>query len=528
MRLDGELLTSARLSCARRSRRSSARLAALGYWLGAMALSGRRTVGAWPHRDGELRLRAAGGAGALFTTRAHGNLSTLRGEQPEHGRRERDRLCEELGLRWLCASRQVHGRTVQRVRTQDGSGGEAVALDADGHATALQGVGVMVLVADCLPVLLVRAAQSRRSTPVGEGWRKESWRRACARCASSAARGEIVALVGPGAGPCCYEVGEEVHAAFGGAQRVGARNIDLPALARERLAAAGVGLVERVALHDLRRALLLPSARRRARRSPGGDRVAELIARPDAVRIRAEPRANPRGDRASRRRAGARLRRRRARCWRRPSTSRSTTCRCSPRAGVELVGENRAQDLAGEGRRARRAVRVGLHRAAAEPPRARDRSARAPDPLGGERVGAAGARAVTASTRGPGLEILLEVNVAREPGKAGVAPEQLESFLERAPLPVAGLMTMPPFAEDPDESRRWFAALRELGAAHGLPHLSMGTAPGLSGRGRRGRDDRADWREAVRLGLVVAAVASHRTVVTRSRRSREAISNGLA
>ncbi len=56
--------------------------------------------------------------------------------------------------------------------------------------------------------------------------------------------GEIRALIGPGAGPCCYEVGEEVHAAFGGAGRVGARNIDLAGLARERLLAAGVRRVE--------------------------------------------------------------------------------------------------------------------------------------------------------------------------------------------------------------------------------------------------------------------------------------------
>jgi pyridoxal phosphate enzyme (YggS family) len=76
----------------------------------------------------------------------------------------------------------------------------------------------------------------------------------------------------------------------------------------------------------------------------------------------------------------------------------------------------------------------------------------------------------------PGLELLLQVNVAREPGKAGIAPEQLESFLARAPLPVAGLMTMPPLVADPAESRRWFAALRELALANGLRQLSMGTS----------------------------------------------------
>jgi YfiH family protein len=196
----------------------------------------------------ELRFELPGGAGALFTTRTHGNLSTLRGEHPERGRRERDRLCAELGLRWLCASRQVHGTIVQRVRAQDGSGGEAVALDADGHATALRGVGMMVLVADCLPVLLVSEGAV---AALHAGWRglAEGVLQAGVRAIGElGGGGEIVALIGPGAGPCCYEVGAEVHAAFGGARRVGARNIDLPALAEERLAAAGVGRVERVGI----------------------------------------------------------------------------------------------------------------------------------------------------------------------------------------------------------------------------------------------------------------------------------------
>jgi PLP dependent protein len=76
----------------------------------------------------------------------------------------------------------------------------------------------------------------------------------------------------------------------------------------------------------------------------------------------------------------------------------------------------------------------------------------------------------------PGLEVLIQVNVAREPGKAGVLPEELPRYLERCPLPVAGLMTMPPLAPDPEASRPWFAALRELAGAHGLRELSMGTS----------------------------------------------------
>ena len=76
----------------------------------------------------------------------------------------------------------------------------------------------------------------------------------------------------------------------------------------------------------------------------------------------------------------------------------------------------------------------------------------------------------------PGMRILIEVNVAREPGKSGIAPEELDSYLERSPVPVAGLMCMPPLATDPEDSRRWFAALRELAAARGLTRLSMGTS----------------------------------------------------
>jgi PLP dependent protein len=76
----------------------------------------------------------------------------------------------------------------------------------------------------------------------------------------------------------------------------------------------------------------------------------------------------------------------------------------------------------------------------------------------------------------PGLRILIEVNVAGEPGKAGVAPEKLGDFLARSPVPVAGLMTMPPLAADPEHNRRWFAALRELADEHALEHLSMGTS----------------------------------------------------
>ena len=76
----------------------------------------------------------------------------------------------------------------------------------------------------------------------------------------------------------------------------------------------------------------------------------------------------------------------------------------------------------------------------------------------------------------PETEVLVEVNIAGEEGKSGIAPAALDEFVARCPARVVGLMTMPPLAEDPEDSRRWFAALADLAAEHGLRHLSMGTS----------------------------------------------------
>jgi uncharacterized pyridoxal phosphate-containing UPF0001 family protein len=89
----------------------------------------------------------------------------------------------------------------------------------------------------------------------------------------------------------------------------------------------------------------------------------------------------------------------------------------------------------------------------------------------------------------PQTEILVEVNVAGEEGKGGVAPDELGDFIARCPVPVAGLMTMPPFSQDPEASRPHFARLAELAAAHGLSRLSMGTSQ--------------DWPVAVAEGATI-------------------------
>jgi PLP dependent protein len=90
---------------------------------------------------------------------------------------------------------------------------------------------------------------------------------------------------------------------------------------------------------------------------------------------------------------------------------------------------------------------------------------------------------------GPDTEILVEVNVAGEEGKGGVAPRDLAAFIERCSVHVSGLMTMPPFSTNPEDSRPHFAQLAELAAEHGLSRLSMGTSQ--------------DWPVAVQEGATI-------------------------
>jgi PLP dependent protein len=101
----------------------------------------------------------------------------------------------------------------------------------------------------------------------------------------------------------------------------------------------------------------------------------------------------------------------------------------------------------------------------------------------------------------PETEVLVEVNVAGEAGKSGIAPDALGGFLERCPVAPVGLMTMPPLAEGPDDSRRWFAALRDLAERHGLAHLSMGTTQDFEVAVEEGAT-------IVRLGSVLFGTAS--------------------
>jgi uncharacterized pyridoxal phosphate-containing UPF0001 family protein len=138
-------------------------------------------------------------------------------------------------------------------------------------------------------------------------------------------------------------------------------------------------------------------------------------------------------------------------------------------AGINLVGENRAQDLV-----AKQEAHGDLFEwdfiGALQSRKVKDVAPRV-------RLihSVASESALAQLERHPAREILIQVNVAGEEAKEGIAPDELADVIARCPVPVTGLMTMPPFAENPEDSRPHFARLAELAAEHGLERLSMGT-----------------------------------------------------
>jgi PLP dependent protein len=138
--------------------------------------------------------------------------------------------------------------------------------------------------------------------------------------------------------------------------------------------------------------------------------------------------------------------------------------------GVALVGENRAQEL------------VAKHAAHGELLEwdfigaLQSRKVKEIAPIARLIHSVATESALVQLERHPAREVLIQVNVAGEEGKAGVAPGELGAFIDACPAPVGGLMTMPPFVERPEDNRRHFARLAELAAEHDLARLSMGTS----------------------------------------------------
>jgi polyphenol oxidase len=206
------------------------------------------------HVAGELS-----GARVLFSTRHGGvspapfdslNLGRLTDDDGANVDENRERLAGAVGLpreRFLYG-RQVHGARVRRAAEPPGP--RRPAADEDGQATALRDAAALVFVADCLPVLL---AADGAVAAIHGGWRGLAGgivAEGVAALRELGAGGPVHAAIGPGAAGCCYEVGEEVHERFADVPgaRVAERNLDLPAVARAKLAEAGVQDVHDVGL----------------------------------------------------------------------------------------------------------------------------------------------------------------------------------------------------------------------------------------------------------------------------------------
>jgi hypothetical protein len=139
-------------------------------------------------------------------------------------------------------------------------------------------------------------------------------------------------------------------------------------------------------------------------------------------------------------------------------------------AGITVVGENRAQELVEKARAHPEFTWDFIGNLQSRKVKAIVPYVRYIHSVASESVLAQLAHHATEATR-----VLLEVNVAGEPGKGGIGPEEIGAYIAACPVPVVGLMTMPPQAADAERNRPHFARLRELAAEHGLSELSMGT-----------------------------------------------------
>lgn len=185
--------------------------------------------------------RVGGVSGAPFDTL---NLGRLTDDEPEHVAENRRRLAAALdtdsGL--LRYGRQVHGSTVRRAGTP-GEPGDGLWSDTPGEP-------LLVFAADCLPVALARLGGDPAIAALHVGWR--GLLAGIVRAGADAlGGGALAATIGPGIGPCCYEVGEEVaepfRARFGRAIANG-RFLDLWTATERALEDAGVEAVSRVDL----------------------------------------------------------------------------------------------------------------------------------------------------------------------------------------------------------------------------------------------------------------------------------------
>jgi polyphenol oxidase len=191
------------------------------------------------------------GARAVFSTRRGGhsggpyrslNLGALTDDEPSAVARNRATLQADVGAPELSFVHQVHGADVRRITadTPPSTGRPRV----DGQATALRSVAPVALTADCLPIAV---AGGGAVAMLHAGWRGLASGVIAAGVGAVRELGaneELGAAIGPGAGACCYEVGDEVHGAFADVPEAHrGRNLDLEAIARHQLHGAGVEVV---------------------------------------------------------------------------------------------------------------------------------------------------------------------------------------------------------------------------------------------------------------------------------------------
>jgi purine-nucleoside/S-methyl-5'-thioadenosine phosphorylase / adenosine deaminase len=205
------------------------------------------------------------GARAVFTTRRGGhsagpyaslNLGFATDDDPEAMARNRGALPAVIGAPPPSFTYQVHGADVRRITAARPGGWDRLERPrVDGQATNLPGVAIAALVADCLPIAV---AGGGAAAMLHAGWRGlragviDAGVEAVRELGGSTGNGELAAAIGPGAGPCCYEVGDEVHAEFAG--QPGVRrgdNLDLKEIARRQLVAAGISAVYDIELCTL-------------------------------------------------------------------------------------------------------------------------------------------------------------------------------------------------------------------------------------------------------------------------------------
>ena len=452
------------------------------------------------------------GARVAFSTRLGGlsagayeslNLGILTDDDQELVSRNRGLLAETLGLhtRAIAIGVQVHGIELREWNgaraLPDFTNPDAELPRVDGHTTERDDLGLLILGADCLPIAL---AAPGRVAMVHCGWRGLAGgilERAAARFSVPrrlrSDPGSGVAATR--SGPRCWRRSRDSRApSWATAQRPATGCcICAPSLGASwrppGSPTSGGG-----PLHELSGgSVLFPPARQRRQRAPGRRRLARrmsaVAASLDAERIRANL------ERVRERIAAAGGDPQRVEICAATKYVRAEDLPVLAEAGIRLVGENRAQDLLAkqaehgelfewdfigtlQSRKVRDvapAVRL-IHSLSTES------ALRKLDQLEGASAPA----------------VLVQVNVAGEQGKAGIAPGELPRFLEAAPVPVAGLMTMPPPTGDPERSRPHFARLAELAAENGLEKLSMGTTQDFEAAV-------AEGATIVRLGSVLYA-----------------------